>query len=73
VKLEFAKPRTFSYWIQGHFAGCTHPTEREEAIARAAWNAAMNAALQAAGDNPDMPLMAIRTLRDSSLAQGKAE
>lgn len=44
MKLEFAEPGTFSYWIQGHHAGCVHPTEREEFVARCAWNAALEAA-----------------------------
>lgn len=39
MKLEFADPGTFSYWIQGHFAGCVHPTAREEALAKSAWEA----------------------------------
>jgi hypothetical protein len=55
VKLEFARPGTFSYWIQGHFAGCVHPTEREEQIALAAWNAARLALLERMEKDGELP------------------
>lgn len=46
MKLEFAKPGTFSYWVQAYFAGCVHPSEREEAIALHAWQAGRLALLE---------------------------
>lgn len=46
MKLEFADKGTFSYWIQGFYAGCVHPSAADEALARSAWNAAIKAAAQ---------------------------
>lgn len=39
MQLYFAKPFTFDYWVQSYFAGCVHPDELTEAIARDAYKA----------------------------------